>query len=595
MLAESQGIQQIFHAAAAAEDALAPAKRPSITNQAVSATDEGGQSVATITTAAASATSTPPIPILLIDRETRDVILKRITYLMAHAKHGHVQASSGDSIKYALLGLGDGLLSAQHQAYQELNEKLIPALRKSQTFANFLEDSLARDCPPFQQRIKTLSEMDTLRRNEGIKRPVPSKGAPTLTHLIRLCPSPPSVWRSGEPLSALIENGNGLILADGCEDNDEGREGTSRPTQSRYFQAKGPSHASSIAAPASASTPAPVVHPGPVIASACWPQLVFMFKVEVKESSDLIEMEKGLGETAGLFAPVFVGLHSCITEGGPLASKIVRRFRTHVKQLRHLMIARAVKGDICVGVNPKESDYKKYRARMNTALLEIMEAHLLESLPGFCLPGGMAEMSLTAAKSNHSHNGLMPFIAPTMHHFVVSVPKRASSGSSSHQRHASSTNPKSPVGGSPAGRGRLRKPLPSVVDESTNLIMNGTCLTTWSPSTGVKDDPTGQAKVVYIPSCTCALTFAPLFDTLRMIVLSTHVAGRAPAPDTQHESLAPSLQALPTPTPSPPSSPSNTANGSGAGTVSDDVVINLCMPPPLKPHAEWKLLTKTPV
>lgn len=154
---------------------------------------------------------------------------------------------------------------------------------------------------------------------------------------------------------------------------------------------------------------------------------------------------------------------------------------------------------------------------------------------------------------------------PTVHHFVLTVPRKDVGGKNSSNPQASIHN--APIrrdgggdkgnrssrgaggsGGGGAGRDGRRGSFPLAVDRKNNLVLHAACATVWrrvetdgaasgnaaakstmaesnargvGPNVSNTDgDVSTTGTVAYLPRCVCAMSFDPLFDTLRAVALA---------------------------------------------------------------------------
>ncbi|CAM9933476.1 unnamed protein product, partial [Sphacelaria rigidula] len=138
---------------------------------------------------------------------------------------------------------------------------------------------------------------------------------------------------------------------------------------------------------------------------------------------------------------------------------------------------------------------------------------------------------------------------PTVHHFVLTVPRKDVGGKNSSNPQASIHN--APIrrdgggdkgnrssrgaggsGGGGAGRDGRRGSFPLAVDRKNNLVLHAACATVWrrvetdgaasgnAAANNTDGDVSTTGTVAYLPRCVCAMSFDPLFDTLRAVALA---------------------------------------------------------------------------
>ncbi|CAM9617583.1 unnamed protein product [Scytosiphon promiscuus] len=280
-------------------------------------------------------------------------------------------------------------------------------------------------------------------------------------------------------------------------------------------------------------------------------------------------------------------------EDGGAGGRMLRRFRTKVRQMRHVIAARVLQDtppkrpgwgrtpgnsgsdspweweigaggdeledlDLLAGMASNDTDYRKVRSRLNGQILELMAADVTEWLPRYCLPSVIARVepkkvidssrsfSITSypvliltpsytvlilekeaslgvlSLAGAGREGEDAARLPTVHHFVMTVPRKGLGMSSLTPRNShfwdtyGSSRPISIQHGRRSPQwGSIIRPLPGLnrqesdrrwatakpakgafpvaIDRHNNIVLHGACATV----------------------CVCALSFDPLFDTLR--------------------------------------------------------------------------------
>eukprot|EP00752_Nemacystus_decipiens_P003463 g3198.t1 len=610
-----------------------------------------------------------------LETAVKALLVKRIFGLIAckPGAPGVSGASYAESLRAAVAGLNDALKQGEEQVYRPLEEAVVPALVKSSTFGNFVDDLSSLECAPLQARLRLLNDWADVQRKLPEKAVESTAGGKT-SHLLRPCPTPaaPDIW----PVAS--SKGGGVFGGPGR------REG-----RGRGVRAGGG-------------------------ADVTCPSLLFVFQVDTEEAPDLVdvEVEPGpLGGTAGarlggLMGHAPRGLHGCAAiatptspptssskhgspaspEGGaqgprgPVQSlpepsgpprpygspeqrksggvgrkkrgslspavrgsregdgeggaggRMLRRFRTKVRQMRHVIAARVLQDtapsrrrgggnastpgsdspwawdaggdgeledlDLLAGMASNDTDYRKVRSRLNGQILELMAADVTECLPRYCLPSVIAKIeakqpssserrsrrqagiaadhisiSTTTSSSSSSSISSSPFssstsgtseassvpigemeaeadgggpaaMPPRVHHFVMTVPRKGGSPSpSGSPRGGSPSLPRDRGGGGGDGDGEeeelnrqesdrrwatakaVKGAFPVAIDRESNIVLHGACSTVWrkveeGAPPGSDGGGGAGATTAYVPRCVCALSFDPLFDTLRAVALA---------------------------------------------------------------------------
>eukprot|EP00903_Cladosiphon_okamuranus_P020087 g18450.t1 len=437
-----------------------------------------------------------------LDKTVKALLVKRIFGLIAckPGAPGVSGVSYAESLRAAVAGLNDALLLGQEQVYRPLEEAVVPALVKSSTFGNFVDDLSSLECAPLQARLRLLNDWADVQRKLPEKAVESTAGGKT-SHLLRPCPTPiaPDIWPVasskaggvfGGPGRRREGRGRGVRAGDGADvtcpsllfvfqvdteettdliDTEPGAESLGAPAGGRLggLGGQAPQGLHGCAAVATASPP-PVASPkegakGPrgSVRSPPTPSRApraYGSPPEDKASSGKSKKKRGS------LSPAVRGSNDNREDGG---GRMLRRFRTKVRQMRHVIAARVLQDtapsrrggggkpstpgsdspwawdvggnggeledlDLLAGMASNDTDYRQVRSRLNGQILELMSADVTECLPRYCLPSVIARVE--AKKPSDKKREIVP------DHISISTTTSSSSSSSSPSPFSSSSS-----------------------------------------------------------------------------------------------------------------------------------------------------------
>ncbi len=470
-------------------------------------------------------------------------VLKRIQLLDAAAKpHPISGARLGVNVVSGAVNIvSEGLLRAQQQANHLLTTQLIPALRSSSTFVEFLVEGHSNECVPLRAYLRVLAEMrdKNTRRAKYFSRMVATDGNDVggsyQFHVT--CPSCRPSSSCPSPFGYLLESNNlrpDLFCM--CEEGDMMNVHNNSESVVSMIKKEG--------------------HTIDPLSTLLPPQLLLCFSVSTVRLKVEAASEPDINNTStgGLYRIVYkqeVSKDSKDDGGGISLSSTVNTegkniiehcFVTNVSQLSHIYLNNVVRqlenqtendptlahiknpatppsGEDAASSRPTAipsylgsgmfsadtDNIMEKQKEIDVNLQDLFEStSLWNRLPGYCLPSAIAVVETqseqtTGNQKSSSASSLLPEVLhPSIHHFILSALPNATVVEKEEPCYYGSVE----------------------YDIKRARTLYGTCRTEWRRSSDNTEEDLPESEHVWLPYCVVMVTERPLVDTMDQVLMT---------------------------------------------------------------------------